>query len=137
MVTEKHSIINLMLTMILGLFLLQGCATEEQNRKMDETLNLYASTIRWSDFLGARMFYDSPTLYQDVNFDKIKTIKVTGYDAKDVQSLKGGQQIRQNVVIRYYDTNVGSEHQLIDHQVWNYNEDKEVWLLSSKMPAFN
>lgn len=115
---------------------MSGCATETQNMRMDETMNLYASTIRWGDFQGAKHFFKSAGLYKDIDFDKLKSVKITAYDVKESLLFNNGNQLRQTVVIRYYNTDVGSEHQVIDHQVWDYNEDKEVWLLVSKMPVF-
>lgn len=115
---------------------LQGCATQKQSMRLDDTLNLYASTMRWGDFRGAIQFFSSPALYQNINFAQLKTIKVTGYEVQNSQLLKEGNELRQTVEIRYYDTDVGSEHQLIDRQVWSYHPDKEVWLLDSAMPVF-
>jgi hypothetical protein len=133
----KNTLSILFLMLLLSLGLLQGCATQKQELRLDKTLTLYASAIRWGDFQGATQFYSSPALYEDVKFDRLKHIKVTGYDSKGMQPSNDGKQLRQTVEIRYYDTEVGSEHQIIDQQVWNYDVGKEMWLLSSKMPEFN
>lgn len=129
--------IHVVLSLLLSIGLLQGCATEKQRLMLEDTLNLYASAIRWGDFQGATQFFSDPLLYQQVKFEKLKGIKVSAYDVKGVQLLNDGNELRQTVEIRYYDTAVGSEHQFLDHQIWIYDTGKERWLLSSKMPEFN
>lgn len=122
--------------LLVVMILFSACATEKQSLRLTDTLNLYSSSIRWSDFRGAVQFYDKPSLYQHIKFDRLKAIKVTGYDVEQSQLSQDGNELKQTVVIRYYHTDVGSEHQLVDHQVWKYYPGKEVWLLNSVMPVF-
>lgn len=116
--------------------LLTACATETRRNRLDESLSFYASTIRWGDFEGAKKFYKNRESWSQINFGQLKTIKITSYDEKSRVISRDGHTLSQSVYIRYYDSNVGKELELTDAQTWGYDEEQEVWMLTSPFPAF-
>lgn len=122
------------LLMVVLLLSISACATNTRNRVLDDSLKLYSSAIRWGDFMGATKFYKSPELFAQVNFERLKSVKVTSYDVVGGAFSPDGNMLKQSVRIRYYDTGVGKETEILDSQVWEYNSEREVWLLTSQMP---
>lgn len=133
---RRQKIINLanMFLIVILVFVI-GCASDTRNRILDDSLKIYSSAIRWGDFLGATKFYKDPTLFSQIDFDRLKGVKVTGYDMMGGVFSKDGNQLKQAVRIRFYDTGVGNEKEIVDNQVWEYDGEREVWLLTSPMPT--
>lgn len=127
-----------LITLMLAVFvLIGGCASDTRNRVLDDSLRLYSSAIRWGDFIGATKFYSDPSLYSHIDFDKMKSVKVTSYEPFGGELTPDGMNLKQRVVIRYYDTGIGKEKEISDTQTWKYDSEREIWLLLSPMPSLN
>ena len=126
----KVSIYLLLLIAILT----ASCASDKKNRVLDDSLKLYSSAIRWGDFQGATRFYKEPSLVSHIDFTKLKSVKVTGYDLTGGMLSQDGNQLRQTVRIRFYDTGIGREKEINDNQIWEYDDERQLWMLITPMP---
>lgn len=118
------------------LLLLSACASEQKLQSLDDTLKLYQASFRWSKFDDLGRFQRGVEPISDDNYKKLKTIKVTSYEEKNRIVTEDYMQAEQTVQIRYYNENTGVEKQIVDRQLWKYDDDKGVWYLSSPLPAF-
>ena len=124
------------LIIALCLLFISACASDGRMRVLDDSLRAYSSAMRWGDFKGASRFYKNPASISHINFDKLKSIKVTGYDESGSNLSQDRTKLMQSVTIKYYDTGVGKVHELTDNQVWEYDQERRLWLLVSSMPEF-
>ena len=121
---------------LLLILLTYGCASDHKVKVLDDSLKVYSAAIRWGDFHGATKFFKNPALVNKVDFNKLKSIKVTSYNVVQTSMSNSGSQLNQIVIIRFYDSNDGREREITDKQLWEYNEERELWLLITPMPAF-
>ncbi|MEN8260498.1 MAG: hypothetical protein ABFS02_07915 [Pseudomonadota bacterium] len=127
-----------------SLSLLSGCAatlgffsavsSDKVLERLDETLNLYDASIRW----GA---YDKVLLVQKdrgnvPDYDALKPVKVTTVRELSKIMSEDDQQCDRRVEISYYRDGENIVKTLVDTQTWDYESDREVWLLDGGLPDF-
>ena len=115
-----------------------GCATDQRNQALIQTLNAYASTLRWGDFQSAMQFVDPKVreAHQPTALDlaRYQQVRVTGYDEGPGAVPDGENQVRQVVQIGLVNINTQSERTVIDRQTWRYDPEKKRWWLTSGLP---
>ena len=125
---------------ILLTFLIAGCVTVSEMNKMksfDRTAIGYREAIRWSDFETAYRFTKNSTVENNLQaFKKLNPIKVTSYEVKQTITAEDRSQVRQIVEIKYYNTDDMVERTLRDHQLWEYDETMNGWILQGNLPDF-
>lgn len=115
-------------------FALYGC-----NPKMvdlEDTLRAYDRAVRWSNYQMIPTFRSKEKAGEALDYDKLKSIRVTGYARKQYHVSDKGTEADQVVEIRYYDENVAREKVEIDTQKWVYDDDLGRWVLVSDLPKF-
>jgi len=122
----------------LSALLLGGCATDQRNQSLTDTLNAYASTVRWGDFDSAQQFVD-PKVREEhpvppVEMSRYQQYKVSGYDEGNGPTAKGKFEVTQIVQINLVNVNTQSERTIVDHQTWHYDETGKHWWLVSGLP---
>jgi hypothetical protein len=131
---------NRIIALLLTAVLLQACATVDDSKKtinLDKTLYYYESAMRWSDFPAAnslRRYAGDPTPVTDP--DKLRRIKVTGYDIVTTNPSDDESAVYITVKISYYDDDNLKLMSLIDNQVWEFDEKQNIWYISTPLPAF-
>lgn len=103
--------------------------------KIDDTLNAYASAIRWGAFEKAASFMD-PTDSERLDEAWLSDIQVTGYDQQYRKDQGEGNIVEQTVEIRYLHKSTNVEKILTDHQLWRWNEERGKLYLRSGLPKF-
>jgi hypothetical protein len=122
---------NRIFALLLTAILLQACASVDDSKKsitFDKTLYYYESAMRWADFPAAnslRRYKGDPAPV--TNPEKLRRIKVTGYDVVTVYIT---------VKISYYDEDNLKLMSLTDNQVWQFDENQQVWYISTPLPVF-
>jgi hypothetical protein len=128
------------LVLILTAILLHACASVDDSKKsinFDKTLYYYESAMRWADFPAAnslRRYEGDPAPV--TNPDKLKRIKVTGYDIVDTKPSDDESAVYITVKISYYDEDNLKLMSLIDNQVWQFDGKQQSWYISTPLPVF-
>jgi hypothetical protein len=131
---------NRTLVLLLTAILLQACAAVDDSKKsisLDKTLYYYESAMRWADFPAAnslRRYQGEPAPVTDP--DKLKRIKVTGYDIVSTNPSKDETTVYITVKISYYDEDSLKLMSLTDNQIWQFDDQQKIWYISTPLPVF-
>jgi len=123
-----------------GFVLLAGCATmgsQSESRALELTLNAYANAIRWGDISQAIPFVDPETLKKhpltQLDMDRYKQVHFASYNEQPAVPA-GPHEVRQVVKISLINVNTQVERNIVDNQLWRYDEKKKHWFLVSGLP---
>jgi hypothetical protein len=115
-----------------------GCATDQRNQALINTLNAYANTMRWGDFQSALQFVDPKVRAahppSPLDLARYQQVRVTGYDEGAGAVPDGENQVRQVVQIGLVNLNTQAERTVIDRQSWSYDPKTKHWWLESGLP---
>src|SRR5690348_5164938 len=127
-------------TMLAGaaLLLLAGCATvQNRNNLRDDTLEGYATALRWGDFQSAWNFVDPVvraahplTAQQKALYN---TVRVAEYDASGPMAT-GSDTIEQTATIGLIVKSSQRVYSVLDHQTWHWDAQAKRWWLESGLP---
>lgn len=124
----------------LSIPLLGACATEKMRSKqtvLDETLRAYAATIRWGDIEQAQAFVDPAVLREHppsaLDLARYRQVKVSAYDEQPATPVSE-DEVRQVVEIGLVNVNTQRARNVIDRQVWRYDDKGKRWWLVSGLP---
>jgi hypothetical protein len=117
-------------------FALYGCISAPKMVELEDTLRAYDRAMRWSNYQSLPMFRGKEKADEMLAFDRLKSIRVTGYAQKQFKVSETGIEADQVVEIRYYDENVAREKVEIDRQKWVYDSDLNRWVITSDLPTF-
>jgi len=127
------SIFAIVYILILALNL-TGCASEERARDLNFTLIKYEKSLRWATLDEASKYQKEPENITSFERKRMKSVKVTGY--KVISTIVGEGEYSRLVEISFYNESTAVERNLTIREDWVYDEDKSLWLLSSKLPRF-
>ncbi|MGD8618155.1 MAG: hypothetical protein PVH54_03110 [Gammaproteobacteria bacterium] len=131
---------NRIILLILTTILLHACAAVDDSKKsisLDKALYYYESAMRWGDFPAAnslRRHEGEPAPATDPA--KLKRIKVTGYDIVSTNPSDDEATVYITVKISYYDEDNLKLMSLVDNQVWQFDDQQEIWYISTPLPVF-
>jgi hypothetical protein len=121
---------------LLTVLVLTACSHDYRLMKLEEQLGGYGATIRWGLFQRALEYMArDPNPLPD--FRELKSIQVTSYQPVFRKEDSDGKSLRQIVEIRYINMENLLENNLVDEQIWTYDEDKDRWRLESGLPRFD
>ncbi len=112
---------------------LLSCAEQKRKASLDDSLSMYEKAIRWSAFDKASNYLKQSG---NVDFSNFEGVQVTSYQPMGRDISDDGQRIEENVRIQYIYQQDQIERSLIDHQVWEYDEEEDRWYLMSTLPHF-
>ena len=128
------------LTIFLLIMLVAGCpnlSNVKQMNMFDWITASFKDSVRWSDFEAANQLRkDAQTESNPPDFKKLKNVRVTSYEVKQIVPMDNKLKIRQIVEINYYKTDNMVEKTLIHDQLWEYDAADESWSLKSRLPDF-
>jgi hypothetical protein len=117
---------------------LGGCATDQRKDALTDTLNGYASTVRWGDFNSALQFVDPKVReahpLSSLEMSRYQQYKVTEYDEGNGPIPSGQFEVHQTVKINLVNVHTQTERSLTDHQTWRYDAEAKHWYLESGLP---
>lgn len=117
--------------------LLVGCTTIIRGERFDRTLRAYSNAVRWSDFQTALYFVEARQIQENPpDMEELRRVRVISYNVKNLEHLKTNEQVRQTVHISYYKTDDMRQRNLVNLQIWEYDEEKKSWYLVSGLPDF-
>ncbi|KPJ91408.1 MAG: hypothetical protein AMJ53_11745 [Gammaproteobacteria bacterium SG8_11] len=115
---------------------LYGCISDPKMVELDDTLRAYDRAVRWGNYQMIPSFRNKEKAGEQLDYDRLKSIRVTGYAPKHMRVSDKGMDAEQIVEIRYYDENVAREKVEMDRQQWSYDDDLNRWVLVSDLPKF-
>jgi hypothetical protein len=117
--------------------LLAGCASVFDFRReevFEDSAKRYGRMIRWSDFESAKAYLASAEPGAKTTLPK--NVRVTDYEVKQMTYAEGKRRVVQVVDISYFLASDPRIKTLQDQQVWEFDSDREAWLLKSGFPNF-
>ena len=120
------------------LVLLAGCGTiKNKSTVLENTLETYASVIRWGNFDDALHFVDPEVQKQHpvsaLDLERYHQIRVTVYTEQPAKPVSANE-VQQVVEIGVVNVNTQAARAIIDRQLWRYDEKSNHWWLMSGLP---
>ncbi len=130
----------LLIVALLATMLLSGCQTlgeRKQSTALEDTLRLYSGIVRWGALRKAYSFRnpESEEALDEIP-EGLHNIRITSYEVTQGPIMRDETTAIQTVHIEYIHKDVQVIRTLQDKQVWHYNDEKESWTLTSKIPLF-
>lgn len=125
----------------LSMLLFAGTALGmSQERRLQVSLDAYASAFRWGEMNQILSFFDrtdaaakAPTTFE---LERWKQWRVAGYRAQPSAIFKDGHA-EQLVEIELTNVNTLMTRTIKDHQRWRYERKLKSWLLTSGLPSLS
>lgn len=103
---------------------------------LDHTLRQYEATVRWG-YLEQTYDFLQPELAENAIIPKnLGEIRVTGYERVRAATKVDETSATQIVAIRYVFVDRQIEKELIDRQMWEWDEETKKWSRSNSIPDF-
>ncbi len=119
------------------LWSVSGCQTLSEKKQTDvlvETLKRYEATLRWGAIQQAQSFSaDDAATYIP---GRSKDLRIIQYEVVQGPTQVSEEKALQTVVIQYVHESSQSVRELLDQQIWQYDAEREKWLLQSPFPTF-
>lgn len=126
------------LGLMMAALLLPACASNKQDKSLENTLRQYEMVVRWSQWDGALDFLAPEYLAANppsrLDMDRLRLFRVTQYTVRSALPFDEGMGLRQAVEIRLFNRNQAVERSLIDQQEWRFDPVRERWFLYSGLP---
>jgi len=119
---------------------LAGCTEmqhQSESRALELTLNAYANAVRWGDTQQMLAFVDPEMLkthpLSELDLQRYKQVRFVSYLEQPAMPA-GAHEVKQIVKIAVLNVNTQTEREIIDHQLWRYDEATKHWHIVSGLP---
>lgn len=112
----------------------QSLSERQQSSLLLDTLRRYEATVRWGDLEQAQGFMTDAK--EPVDSKVARDLRVTRYEVVQGPSLLEQNRAVQAVSIEYVFESTQQLRQLLDQQVWLYDEDSATWSRQNPIPEF-
>lgn len=118
---------------------LTGCASvhESEGRALETTLFAYGNALRWGDIQQALPFVDPETLkahpVTELDLQRFKQVRIVSYIEQNPVPA-GPHQVRQVVKMSLLNVNTQTGRDIVDNQLWRYDETTKHWHIVSGLP---
>lgn len=123
---------------VLLILLVAGCASVDHLTKMDkldQTTDAYENSVRWSDWDMAGSFIkDKMDPEIGPQLENLKQFSVTAYQVKTFVPSDDKSKVLIVADVQYFKKNGLILKTYSHRQLWEYNEEKETWYLTSGLP---
>lgn len=119
--------------------LLPACAVvgdSKRNITFDKASHYYENALRWGDYEAAEKIRRPAGAPVALDKAALERIKITAYETKGYALSEDHNEIRNEVLIRYYNQDHMTEHTVTDIQTWEYDPDVKTWFITSPLPDF-
>jgi len=121
--------------------LITGCVTiRDMNRlnRFNEIATDYKQAMRWSDFETVNDYRKEGK--SEDSFKKTQQLKddiqVISYEVRDISVSPDHEEVRQVVEIHYYKRDRMIEKTIKTEEVWAYDDNRNMWVLTGDFPDF-
>ncbi len=123
---------------VLLALLLTGCATDRRANKLQNTLNAYASALRWDHIASGLVFVDPAVRKKNplsqLDLGRYAQLRVSSYEVQSSLPASNPDNYRQVVEIGLINRNTQTVRHIVDRQVWHWNTKTQHWWLESGLP---
>ena len=122
------------------ILLIVGCGKMTGSVAMDrfeKTVRAYRHVMLMSDL--EKVYYfgkPSETEKNPPDLEKLGRVKVVSYEVKRVNQVKTNSQVKRTVHISYYKTDEMKQRTYRGEELWEYDEEQNIWYLKSGLPDF-
>lgn len=121
------------------LAMLAACATTRMERDMNETMDAWAVTLRWTDNPDALIEFIHPEYLEENPIDeedlrRLQQFRVTEYRLRQQVMEPDGLAAYRRVTLRLYHVRSAREIAVMHEEIWRYDPEFERWLLHSGLP---
>jgi hypothetical protein len=116
-----------------------GCSLSphSEGNDMSVTMVAYANALRWQGFDQAVKYVDPETLKEHpvtpLDLERYKQVRVVSYMEQNPVPA-GPHEVSQIVEIGILNINTQAERQIVDRQLWRYDEKTKHWHIVSGLP---
>lgn len=124
-------------TLLALLLLLTGCQTFGQRQmeiRLENTLNKYSTAMRWSYLDKAHGFLQPELLKTESLAKDWQNIRVTRYDVVQQPAMLDESKASQVVSISFVLRDQQVEKQIMDKQLWVYDDETGKWYRGNPQP---
>ncbi|MEE4174990.1 MAG: hypothetical protein V2I57_12125 [Xanthomonadales bacterium] len=118
--------------------LLVACVPSKKEKDLDSRLLQYEQMVRWSQWDAAAGFiapgYLEENPISNLDMERLRLFRVTNYTIRSAAPIGDGNEFTQVVQISMFNRNQAVERQIIDQQLWRWDEESEIWMLHSGLP---
>ena len=126
------------LLLLLAVFTLCACSSNQVDKKRGEALKQYETIVRWSQWDAAADFiameYQQEHPITRLEMDRLRLFRVTAYTVRSTGVYDEGMTMKQVVEIKLFNTKRAVERTIIDNQEWRFDPELERWQLYSGLP---
>jgi hypothetical protein len=121
------------------LVLIAGCQTnpfEETPKDLVYKTSAFEDTVRWGDMRNIVRFVKSEPGDSVQTPEELGNVRVTSYEVARPLTEVTKTRWSQTAVIDYVLTDRQIVRQLIDHQVWESDDEGKTWFRTNPLPQF-
>lgn len=120
------------------LLLVAGCMANKRADSLETTLRAYHSTLRWGGF-GKALDFVGPDYREQHPLDDLRTaryrqVRIVGYEEGGGPTPVSDGKVRQTAKISVVNKHTQRERAVIDHQIWEWDDEAERWWLTTGLP---
>ncbi len=127
---------DIMIALLIGM--LWACSTLQIKDPMvvfSETNQAYSHAIRWSEYVVAATFLKDETDAEKTSqIDHLSNFQITDYEPRTISVVQEDIRVRQVVKISYFKKDNLVVKSIADEQLWEYDPEKNTWLIVTGLP---
>jgi hypothetical protein len=118
--------------------LVMGCSSlkiKDPMQAFDKANRAYRQAISWSEYVVAATFLKNEDEEKVAGqIEHLNNFRVTAYEPRVMTVIEDGVRVRQVVKISYFRKNDLVVSAIADEQLWEYDRQKNTWLLLTGFP---
>jgi len=128
-----------LVTLLLGLLALAGCATTgTEKNKLEMAQYAWSGAIRWGDFEGALTLMDPKVREKQaltaLELDRYKQVQISAYrDVGSSSNLEAGTAVR-DIEIGVINRHTLAERNVRYRETWRWDAEAKTWWVTSGLP---
>ena len=100
-----------------------------------EANKVYSRAIRWSEYVVAATFLKDETEAEKTSqIDHLSNFQITEYEPRTISVVEEDIRVRQVVKISYFRKDNLVVKSIADDQLWEYDPEKNIWLIVTGLP---
>lgn len=130
---------GMVLIFVLAVAVLAACGTTRMEREMNEVMDAWAVTLRWTDNPDALIEFIHPDYLEENPIDeedlrRLQQFRITEYRLRQQVMEPDGLAAFRRVALRLYHVRSAQEIAVMHEEIWRYDPEFERWLLHSGLP---
>ena len=118
-----------------------GCSSlkiTDPMKDFEDASRAYGQAITWSEYVVAATFLKSDDQGEKaVDIEQMNKFRVTAYEPRFLKVLEEDARIRQIVKISYFRKDNLIVKTISDDQLWEYDTEKDSWVLTTGFPRLD